>query len=187
MGEFKIDPDYNDVASRTEEFFAKHPEGSIEQHSLDFREFGGKSWVVYTAAAYRTPDDPRPGMGTAWEQVPGRTPYTKDSELQNAETAAWGRALIAVGAASAKKGIASREEVQNRAASNADPAFIPSEEANGLMKRVQQCARLDSLEIAWKAVDSSKQLGVITDIEFAVLKGATAKKKKELAKEATSE
>lgn len=184
---FEIDPNYNDVASRIQEFRDKHPEGTLSQVSLEFKEFGGKSWVVYTAAAYRNPDDPQPGIGTAWEQVPGRTPYTKDSELQNAETAAWGRALIAVGAADAKKGIASREEVQNRAAANADPAFIPSEEANGLMKRVQNCARLDALEIAWKAVDSSQQLGVITDIEFAVLKGATAKKKKELSKEAPSE
>jgi hypothetical protein len=180
--------DYIGVDERLEEFFKKHPEGVVQQHSLEFREFGGKSWIVYTAAAYRTADDPRPGMGTAWEQVPGKTPFTRDSEMQNAETSAWGRALVATGAVSAKKGIASREEIQNRAADNADPAFIPSEEANGLMKRVQNCARLDSLEIAWKAVDSSKQLGVITDIEFAVLKGATAKKKKELTqKEAPSE
>jgi hypothetical protein len=45
---------------------------------------------------------------------PGRTPYTKGSELQNAETSAWGRAIVAVGAADTKKGIASSEEVRNR-------------------------------------------------------------------------
>jgi hypothetical protein len=49
----------------------------------------------------------------AWEVIPGKTPYTKDSEVQNAETSAWGRAIVAVGAATAKK-IASREEVRNR-------------------------------------------------------------------------
>lgn len=181
--DFKLPPDYNDVASRIQEFRTKHPEGTLSQVSLEFREkFGGKDWIVYTAAAYRTPDDPQPGIGTAWEQVPGRTPYTRDSELQNAETAAWGRALIAVGAADAKKGIASREEVQNRAASNANPAFIPSEHANGLLERVEKCARLDSLEIAWKSVDGAKQLGLINDIEFVVLKGQTKKKKTELQK-----
>jgi hypothetical protein len=174
--------DYIGVDERLEEFFKKHPEGVVQQHSLEFREFGGKSWIVYTAAAYRTADDPRPGMGTAWEQVPGKTPFTRDSEMQNAETSAWGRALVATGAVSAKKGIASREEVQNRAASNVDPAFIPSEEANNLTTRVQNCARLDALEIAWKAVDSAKQLGVISDIEFSVLRGLTKKKKTELQK-----
>jgi hypothetical protein len=34
----------------------------------------------------------------------------------NAETSAWGRAIIAVGAADSRKGIASAEEVRNRAA-----------------------------------------------------------------------
>lgn len=70
-------------------------------------------FIVYTAAAYRTPDDPRPGIGIAWEPVPGKTPYTADSEMMNAETSAWGRAIIAVGAADSSK-IASREEVRNR-------------------------------------------------------------------------
>ena len=62
-----------------------------------------------------SPDDPRPGHGTAWEPVPGPTKFTRDSEIQNAETAAWGRAIVAVLAADTKK-IASRQEVQNRAA-----------------------------------------------------------------------
>lgn len=106
--------DYVDVAARILAFRDLHPDGSLQQVSIDFRDFAGKSWVIYTAAAYRTPDDPRPGHGTAWEPVPGPTAYTKDSELQNAETSAWGRALIAVGAADAKKGIASADEVRNR-------------------------------------------------------------------------
>jgi hypothetical protein len=70
-------------------------------------------FVVYTAAAYRTPDDPRPGMGTAWEPFPGTTPYTRNSELMNAETAAWGRAIVALGLTSNRK-LASRQEVRAR-------------------------------------------------------------------------
>jgi len=174
--------DYIGVDERLEEFFKKHPEGVVQQHSLEFREFGGKSWIVYTAAAYRTADDPRPGMGTAWEQVPGKTPFTRDSEMQNAETSAWGRALVATGAVSAKKGIASREEVQNRSASNAEPEFIPSEQANGLMARVKNCARLDALENVWKAVSGAKELGVINETEFTALKGQINKKKTEMEK-----
>ena len=105
--------DYIDVAQRLREMREKYPDLTMQQVSMELREFAGKSWVIYTAAAYRTPDDPRPGIGTAWEPVPGPTPYTKDSEVQNAETAAWGRALVAIGA-DTKNGIASAEEVSNR-------------------------------------------------------------------------
>ena len=105
--------DYIDVAERISVFHEKYPEGTLQCASLEFREFGGKSWVVYTAAAYRSPEDPTPGIGTAWEQVPGRTPYTRDSEVQNAETAAWGRAIVALGLPASTR-IASRQEVQAR-------------------------------------------------------------------------
>jgi|TARA_B110000971_G_scaffold221117_1_gene266979 hypothetical protein len=105
---------YNDVASRIVEFRAKFPEGSLTQVDLQFLNFAGKDWVVYTAAAYRSPEDMTPGIGTAWEPVPGPTRFTKDSELQNAETAAWGRAMMASLAVDAKKGIASTEEIRNR-------------------------------------------------------------------------
>lgn len=113
--------DYIDVAERIVEFRTKHPDGSLQQVSLDFKEVAGGWWVVYTAAAYRTPEDPRPGIGTAWEPVPGKTNFTRDSELQNAETAAWGRAIVAALAADTKRGIASAEEVRNRQEPQADP------------------------------------------------------------------
>lgn len=183
MSGFKRNDDYNDVASRVEEWRKKHPEGSIQQHDLKFMEFGGQAWIVYTAAAYRTPDDPRPGMGTAWEPVPGKTPFTKDSELQNAETAAWGRALIAVGAANAKKGIASREEQQYRSAANANPAFIPSEAANELMGRIQAAETLEDLATVWKSIQSAKELPVISDHEYAVLKQQVNELKREMEAE----
>lgn len=179
MSSFKMG-DYNDVASRIGDFRKKHPEGTIQQHSLEFKTFGGKDWIVYTAAAYRTADDPRPGMGTAWEQVPGLTNFTRDSELQNAETAAWGRALVAVGAADAKKGVASREEREMRAAANADPAFVPSEAANGLMARVRAALNIEDLALVWKSVESGKGIGAINDTEHTVLKQEINKRKKDM-------
>lgn len=121
---FKLDLDYIDVAARIAQLREKHPEGSLQQVSLQFVDFAGTSWVVYTAAAYRTPDDERPGIGTAWEPVPGKTPYTKDSELQNAETAAWGRAIVACLAADTKRGVASAEEVRNRREDQPDPVVV---------------------------------------------------------------
>ena len=106
---FNMD-DYVDVAERLRKFKEVYPNGSLQQVSLQFIEFGGKSWIVYTAAAYRTPDDIRPGHGTAWEAVPGVSNFKRDSEVMNAETSAWGRAIVAVLASSAKK-IASRNEI----------------------------------------------------------------------------
>lgn len=114
---------YVDVATRMTEFFEKYPDGSLRQHSPpEIVEVSGKAFVIYTAAAYRTPDDEAPGIGTAWEPVPGKTPYTKDSELMNAETSAWGRAILAVGAASASSGVASKQEVRNRQGGQEKPA-----------------------------------------------------------------
>lgn len=118
---FQLDLDYIDVAERIVEFRTKHPNGSLQQVNLEFKEVAGKSWVIYTAAAYRTPDDERPGIGTAWEPVPGKTNFTRDSELQNAETAAWGRAIVAALAADTKRGIASAQEVRNRRADQDAP------------------------------------------------------------------
>lgn len=118
--EYKGPLDYIDVATRIVEFREKYPEGSLQQQSLQFVVVNGKDWVVYTAAAYRTPDDIRPGVGTAWEPIPGPTQFTRDSEVQNAETAAWGRAMVAALAVDTRKGIASSEEVRNRQEKSAD-------------------------------------------------------------------
>ena len=106
--------DYIDVATRIVEFREKFPTGSLQQVKYEFVQVAGKDWIVYTAAAFRTPEDMRPGIGTAWEPIPGPTNFTRDSEVQNAETAAWGRAIVAVLAADTRKGIASSEEVRNR-------------------------------------------------------------------------
>lgn len=114
--------DYIDVATRIVEFREKYPEGSLQQVDLKFVQVAGKDWVIYTAAAYRTPTDERPGIGTAWEPVPGPTQFTRDSEVQNAETAAWGRAMVAALAVDTRKGIASSEEVRNRSEKTPDVA-----------------------------------------------------------------
>ena len=143
MGKFEMPLDYIDVAARIVEFRGKHPEGSLQQVAIDFRTFAGHDWIVYTAAAYRTPDDPRPGMGTAWEPVPGKTPYTRDSELQNAETAAWGRAIVAVLAADTKRGIASAEEVRNRRAETTTPEDIILKHFDGDMTAAKNAAASD--------------------------------------------
>jgi hypothetical protein len=113
MSKFSLD-DYIDVAERITLFKDKYPDGSLQAYSEPtVMEVAGKPFIRYVAAAYRTPDDTRPGIGTAWEPFPGPTQYTRDSELMNAETAAWGRAIVALGIV-AHRSIASRQEVQAR-------------------------------------------------------------------------
>ena len=107
--------DYIEVPERIQKFKEQYPDGTLQTVNMEFREFVGKSWVICTAAAFRQPGDETPGIGTAWEQVPGTTPYTKDSEVMNAETSAWGRAIVAVGILGSRK-IASAQEVALRQA-----------------------------------------------------------------------
>lgn len=99
--------DYVDVAARIASFKESFPEGSLQSEIVKHTD----TEVVVKAYAYRTQDDPRPGIGHAREVVPGRTPFTKDSEVMVAETSAWGRAIAALGF-EVRKGIATREEVQ---------------------------------------------------------------------------
>ncbi len=120
--------DYVDVAERLRLFRDRYPEGSLQPWNPD-RPFevvtaNSLTFVVCVEAAYRTPDDPRPGVGVAWEPLPGKTPYTKDSELMNAQTSAWGRAIVAVLAADTKK-IASAQEVRNRQDRDAETTSAP--------------------------------------------------------------
>lgn len=110
---YRIDPDYVDVAERIQLFYAKYPEGRLcTIRGPESFHVGERTFVWVQAAAYRSPDDVHPAKGTAWEPIPGPTPFTRDSEAMNAETAAWGRAIVATGIPSKK--IASSDEVRAR-------------------------------------------------------------------------
>ena len=162
---------YKDVAERIVEFRDKYPNGSLVQVALEFvRDFGGKDWVVYTAAAYRTPDDTRPGIGTAWEPVPGPTNFTRDSETQNAETAAWGRAMVATLAVDAKI-IASRQEVENRSDPTDD---LPEEVIADWESAFTGADTLKALQDLWT---EAGQVGVTRNVRISAAKD---KRKKEL-------
>lgn len=108
---FNLD-DYVDVAERIRLFYGLYPDGRLVTTRWGVEQAGDKLFVYCEAEAHKTPDDPQPCSGTAWEPIPGATPYTRDSELMNAETAAWGRAIIAAGIPSKK--IASRQEAEAR-------------------------------------------------------------------------
>jgi hypothetical protein len=148
---------YIDVSERIRKFKEVYPNGSLQQVSLQFIEFAGKSWVVYTAAAYRTADDITPGHGTAWEPVPGKSNFTRDSEVQNVETSAWGRAIIAVLVADGGKRIASRQEVQHQA-----PVSLNSEDFLALAHLEFEKGDIEALRGVYKRAKATR--GVSPDL-----------------------
>jgi hypothetical protein len=182
MANYKGPLDYIDVATRIVEFREKYPTGSLQPwkdpYVLEVRitETTFKSFMVYSAAAYRSPDDQLPGVGYAYEPIPGPTNFTRDSELQNAETAAWGRAMVAALAVDTKKGIASSEEVRNRQTKTVDapqakaPAakreYTEEEKASAfaVFSLVETQSDVEELKAAW-------QLNL--DLLDVVVEGAT--------------
>lgn len=135
--------DYVDVATRIAEFREQYPEGRLrpadpaqpyEIKQVQGFDPGGdiiqQTFIIVVAAAYRDAGDTEPGIGMAWEVFPGRTPYTRGSELMNAETSAWGRAIIAALASDSRKGVASREEVRNRQAERTEQPETPPRAQN---------------------------------------------------------
>lgn len=143
---------YVDVATRLVEFRGKHPEGSLQpvnpQEPIRVFTVGDLTFLQYVAAAYRSPDDDRPGIGIAWEPFPGRTPYTKGSEAMVAETSAWGRAIVAALAADTKKGVASADEVRSAEARRQEAAPDTSAAAQALADLALRMPTVEDLRTA---------------------------------------
>jgi hypothetical protein len=138
--------DYIEVPERIQRFYAQYPDGSL-QGTWEVVEVAGDTLIVYTARAYRSSQDPTPGVGTASEPYPGKTSFTKGSELMNAETSAWGRAIVSLGFLAKDEKVASKEEVKGAQARNVadEVAALPGtvEYAN-----VEQLEKLDKARVA---------------------------------------
>ena len=137
---------YVDVAARLEEAFTRWPEATIQTKVTYFETPPG--WLA-TSAFYRTPDDPCPAIGNAFEPVPGKTPYTKDSECMNAETSAVGRALVAAGLKT--KHIASADEVRAREhRTEAPPGISPPRS----WAKVRELVEASGVPTAWEVFEA---------------------------------
>lgn len=189
--------DYVDVPARIAEFRTKHPDGSLQPANpaepYRVERIGEKTFIVVVAAAYRSPDDTRPGIGMAYEQFPGRTPYTRDSELQNAETSAWGRAIVAVLAADTKRSVASAEEVRNRKADQEweqNPTWDPAEQETFVSGWTAQIEAADEAELKdiGKQMLAAKRNRTLSPASYDhLVAGPGAKRKAELAEEVQAE
>lgn len=87
---------YVGVSERIAAFLKDHPEGSIQVTVENFDPEQG--YALLMAAAYREPEDPRPGIGIAYE-ARDHTPteIMKEGFVEAAGTHAIGKALEALG------------------------------------------------------------------------------------------
>jgi hypothetical protein len=85
--------------------------------------------VICRALVYRSPEDLHPSTGTSWLYLPGTTPYTKGSEIENAETSAVGRAIGMMGIL-IDKSIGSANEIAGHAVAPEPPEPRPPREGS---------------------------------------------------------
>jgi hypothetical protein len=106
--------DYVEVKDRIAILYERFPQARIETTYELTSEPDEKPKVICRAFVYRKPEDERPaGHGTSWLYLPGATPYTRGSEIENAETWAVGRAIGMLGIL-IDKSIASSNEIANK-------------------------------------------------------------------------
>lgn len=112
-----MDNGYVMVAERHAAFVSDYPEGVIQTGlvSLSFDPASKVGFCVVTASVWKNREtavagEPPDGTGLSSMPIPGVTSFTKNSEVENCETSAIGRALAAIGY-HAKESMASKEEI----------------------------------------------------------------------------
>jgi len=115
--------DYVQVKDRLVAALKDHPKLAVIESDPTVVQLGDRIFISVTVELYNEENE-RISRATAWEPFPGRTPYTRDSEQQNASTSALGRALGFLGYGIGKS-IATREDVIARSSDEAPPQGIP--------------------------------------------------------------
>jgi len=105
--------DYVDVPTRLAEALKRWPDLRIQETRPLIVTVDNQQYVEISCTVWRDANDLMPTVAYCWEPIPGRTPYTKGSEMMNASTSCLGRALGFLGMGIGKS-IASRNEVQAR-------------------------------------------------------------------------
>ena len=105
--------DYVDVPTRLAQALKQFPDLRIQETKPIIVTVDNQQYVEISCTVWRDCTDLMPTVAYCWEPIPGRTPYTKGSEMMNASTSCLGRALGFLGMGIGKS-IASRNEVQAR-------------------------------------------------------------------------
>ena len=169
--------DYVEVAERIRAWYETYPNARIETRIVEHTE----KRVVIEARAYRgvkgdnEPDDAlgfmddRPaGIGHSAMQIPGATPYTRGSEIENCETSAVGRALVMAGLPA--KRIASDDEIKSKGGTvktaaksaaevfTADDVVLP-EHVQKFMVALDEAKTLEELTTIGRQINESNLSG----------------------------
>jgi hypothetical protein len=163
---------YVDVPTRLKLALERWPDLRVQEMGYRLEQFADQAVLVCEVRVYRDPDDKYPSIATAAEPLPGKTPYTRDSELMVGFTSALGRALgyMGIGLTSS---IASRNEVQARQyddrpttmspRSSAEP---PSDKQLRMLKAMGSTARPATKREASELIDKLKN-GVTAGLTMA--------------------
>jgi hypothetical protein len=113
--------DYVDVASRIKLLLDKYPQASITCTQPRVINLGDRVFIEVQALVECNDGSGRTAQAAAWEPYPGRTNFTRDSEMMNAETSAVGRAcgMLGIGL---NTSVASLDEVRARKRETDDDA-----------------------------------------------------------------
>ena len=116
--------DYREVPERIAEWYVRYEEGRIVCSILE--AFTDETKWTVRAEVYRSSDpaEPPAGVGHSFLFVPGKTNFTRDSELENAETSAAGRALVMAGIPA--KNVASENEIASKKSADVEPGPAPT-------------------------------------------------------------
>jgi len=115
---------YVDVPTRLRMALDRFPDLRIQETGQSIQPGpDGTEVLVCTVTVWRDPSDPLPAIASASEPYPGKTPFTRNSELMVGMTSALGRALGYMGFG-IDRSIASSNEVAARA-DNHSPSPAP--------------------------------------------------------------
>jgi hypothetical protein len=138
-----IEMGYITVAERLAAFTKEHPKGRIATQLVSITDtmavVAAQVWKIRSDDAGIPPD----GTGLSSMPIPGPTSFTKNSEVENAETSAIGRALAAIGylakTEDGKPRISSQEEIT--AKSGDDPEI--TQKQRGLLFKLAKESGID--------------------------------------------
>lgn len=162
---------YIDVPTRLNRALVDHPHLRVVESRPEVVTIGDRAFISVTVTVYLEPADPRPVMATAWEPFPGRTNFTRDSEMMNASTSALGRALGFLGYG--LQSIASREEVEARLEEPPPrPPREPESADNGRAATMPQLAKIGALMDALGILDRDDKLTRLGEMVGRPIKSA---------------
>jgi len=104
---------YVDVPTRLAQALKQFPDLRIQETKPIIVTVDNQQYVEISCTVWRDLNDLLPTVAYCWEPIPGKSPFTKGSEMMNASTSCLGRALGFLGMGIGKS-IASRNEVQAR-------------------------------------------------------------------------